>query len=188
MEKCGQKLCSASDKWDYDQAMLLSGLAPIDIDFGALCFLNWFDLFWPGIGPTIFWVGTGRLCTTVRSSRYFELLHPMNNPFKLFKFYCNTAKTPNGGYSHNDCMTPTLLTKCNAQREHGQGITEGKQVWNKYRSVVMVQWLIIRQVDIPPFPWVLIKHWKVSMRLLSRQKDPNIPDPRLQLGTEYCVK
>ena len=58
----------------------------------------------------------------------FELLHPINNPFKLFKFYCNTVKTPNGGYSHNDCMTPTLLTKCNAQREHGQGITEGKQV------------------------------------------------------------
>merc|ERR1719234_2164805 len=26
------------------------------------------------------------------------------------------------------------------------------------------------------------------MRLLSRQKNPNIPDPRLQSGHNYCVK
>jgi len=71
------------------------------------------------------------------------------------KFYCNTNKTANGNYSHNDSMTPAVPVKCNGKREQGPGVTEERQV---------------------------------SMRLLSRQKDPNIPDPRLQSGPNYCVK
>ena len=45
------------------------------------------------------------------------------------KFYCNTAKTQDGGYSTNDTMTPAVPTRCNGQKEQGPGVTEGKQVW-----------------------------------------------------------
>jgi len=105
MEKCGQKLCSASDKHRTDYIV----------------------------------------------DRNRQIVY---NCEKL-KFYCNTSKTQDGGYSHNDNMTPAVPTKCNGQREHGPGVTEGRQV---------------------------------SMRLLARQKNPNIPDPRLQSGADYCVK
>ena len=44
------------------------------------------------------------------------------------KFYCNTAKTQDGGYSTNDTMTPAVPTRCNGQKEQGPGVTEGKQV------------------------------------------------------------
>jgi len=103
MEKCGQKLCSASDKHRTDYIV----------------------------------------------DRNRQIVY---NCEKL-KFYCNTAKTQDGGYSTNDTMTPAVPTRCNGQKEQGPGVTEGKQV---------------------------------SMRLLRRQKNPNIPDPRLQ--PDYCVK
>lgn len=44
------------------------------------------------------------------------------------KFYCNTNKTANGNYSHNDSMTPAVPVKCNGKREQGPGVTEERQV------------------------------------------------------------
>ena len=55
------------------------------------------------------------------------------------KFYCNTGKTANGNYQHNDSMTSSVPTKCLGKRESGPGVTEGKQVFfsvNLYQSTI----------------------------------------------------
>jgi len=99
-----------------------------------------------------------KLCSTYDRHRTDYILglnrQVVYNCDKL-KFYCNTGKTANGNYQHNDSMTSSVPTKCLGKRESGPGVTEGKQV---------------------------------SMRLLSRQKNPDIPDPRLKAGDNYCAK